>query len=113
MIALSARLLYLELWKREMQEHERERQQWDHEREAHRPYWDQPVRVSLSCSAYGTMEYKARLWNVPPGSDWYQACIGMAQQIHGRTLEKPDRCEDLVSAGPSNYRLQRLQSRSH
>ncbi|ETW76309.1 hypothetical protein HETIRDRAFT_328004 [Heterobasidion irregulare TC 32-1] len=81
-----------------MQEHERERQQWDHEREAHRPYWDQPVRVSPSCSAYGTMEYKARLWNVPPGSDWYQACIGMVQQIHGRTLEKPDRT---CSFGPT------------
>ena len=83
-----------------MQEHERERPQRDHEREAHRPYWDQPVRVSPSCSAYGTMEYKAQLWDVPLGSDWYQASVHRdGATTHGRTLEKPDRCEDLVSVG--------------
>ncbi|ETW76243.1 hypothetical protein HETIRDRAFT_163000 [Heterobasidion irregulare TC 32-1] len=51
-------------------------------------------RVSPYCLAYNTMEYKARLWNVPLGGDWLQACMGTEQKIHNRTVERPDRCED-------------------
>lgn len=112
----------LEEWKQEMQAHgqereewrreredqraefarerlvfERERQEWQRERMAHKPFWGELEHVSPYCLAYNTMEYKARLWNVPLGGDWLEACQGTSQEIHGRTIEKPERCEDRVS----------------
>ena len=86
------------LFEHERREWDRERQEWERERIAHMPFWGEMQRVSPYCLAYNTMEYKARLWNVPLGGDWLQACMGTAHKIHNRTVERPARCEDRVSS---------------
>ncbi|THH19773.1 hypothetical protein EW146_g1444 [Bondarzewia mesenterica] len=83
-----------EAHKREREEYERERQERERERQLHKPFWDDLQLVSSRCLSYNTREYTARLWNVLLGSDWLSACKSEPIDVHGRTLESPDRCED-------------------
>lgn len=107
------------IWEQELREHEVLKAQWDTENkryqedmikwEAERKaeekrrkenerrrlgiYWDQPF--GHQCVEYGTRPYNARLMNVPPGFDGLEACGEMPIVFHGRTIEKPLRCERL------------------
>lgn len=77
---------------------QRLRREWEIEKEAHRPYFEEPVLKDVYCRAYNTREYKARLWNVRlPGENWLGACMSTEVQIHGRTIRQPNRCADEVS----------------
>ncbi|THH11087.1 hypothetical protein EW146_g8165 [Bondarzewia mesenterica] len=89
-----------EAHKREREEYERERQEREHERQLHKPFWDDLQLVSSRCLSYNTREYTARLWNVLLGSDWLSACKSEPIDVHGRTLESPDRCEDWALEAP-------------
>ncbi|KAI0921873.1 hypothetical protein AcW2_006721 [Taiwanofungus camphoratus] len=55
-------------------------------------FWDEP-KPGKQCLAYDMCEYSARLWDVPFGSSWREACESMPFQIHNRTFDKPDHCD--------------------
>lgn len=83
-----------ERWQQQWQQ---QREEWEIEKEAHRPYFEEPVLKDVYCRAYNTREYKARLWNVRlPGENWMEACMSTEVRIHGRTIGQPNRCVDEV-----------------
>ncbi|KAH9943283.1 uncharacterized protein BXZ73DRAFT_97333 [Epithele typhae] len=58
-------------------------------------YWTDPAGDE-HCGAFGVRYYRARLRSddsVALEKDWLETCYLMPMTIHGRQLEKPDRCE--------------------
>ncbi|EIM83495.1 uncharacterized protein STEHIDRAFT_160075 [Stereum hirsutum FP-91666 SS1] len=89
-------------WQHQQEDHKKDeerwqrlRREWEIEKEAHRPYFEEPVLKDVYCRAYNTREYKARLWNVRlPADNWLEACMSTEVKIHGRTIGQPHRCAD-------------------
>jgi hypothetical protein len=103
-----------QMWAAEREEHVREKRQWDIERwewereERLHPgrcpvtpagaHWDVPTS-SPQCHSYGKREYSARLWDIPYGWSWVDACNATPINIHGISIRSPDFCEDLGTWG--------------
>lgn len=82
-------------WARDRDDWERERSErepvpHDYPAEAH---WDIAV-PSERCHSYGKREYSARLWDIPSGWDWMEACKFTPIDIHGIVVHEADRCDD-------------------
>ncbi|KAJ3505091.1 hypothetical protein NLJ89_g7596 [Agrocybe chaxingu] len=54
--------------------------------------WEVPK--AGTCKSYGTRIYSARLWNIPGGMDWKEACEASPITIKGVVYNTPDECED-------------------
>ncbi|THH28235.1 hypothetical protein EUX98_g5959 [Antrodiella citrinella] len=78
---------------REREAFEQERDQWEQERIAHKPYWSPPWLHSTACLAYNTRMYKARLRNLPLDSDWLGACRSTPLELNGHVLATPESCD--------------------
>lgn len=67
-------------------------------------YWEEPTPAER-CSAYGTREYSARLWDLSFFASWKGACNNTPIVINGQTFANPERCESRVSAAPPSLSL--------
>ncbi|KAF5372023.1 hypothetical protein D9615_008091 [Tricholomella constricta] len=54
--------------------------------------WEVPT--AGSCTSYGTRMYVARLWFIPSGVDWLEACQASPAVINGVYYPVPDKCEN-------------------
>lgn len=48
-------------------------------------------------TTFASGQYNARLWDIPFSLDWHKACSLTPVQIHNKSVEAPDRCDDRVS----------------
>ncbi|KAF8074509.1 hypothetical protein FPV67DRAFT_584750 [Lyophyllum atratum] len=53
------------------------------------------VEKAGTCKSYGTRIYTSRLWHIPSGQDWTEACKGSPMIINQVRYESPDVCDDL------------------
>lgn len=54
------------------------------------PHWGEFKRDS--CKRPGFRQYSAILWNIPPNTEWKEACSNMPATINGNHYDKPSRC---------------------
>jgi len=82
-------------WARDRDDWERERRERESVPHVHPAgaHWDIPV-PSKECHSYGKREYSARLWDIPSGWTWLEACRVTPIRIDGVLINQPDRCED-------------------
>lgn len=90
------------VWDKQRAMWARDRDDWEKERQGREgfphvypaeAYWDTPV-PSKQCHSYGKREYSARLWGIPSGWDWMEACKVTPVKIDGVMIYQADRCED-------------------
>ncbi|KAH9933164.1 uncharacterized protein BXZ73DRAFT_46504 [Epithele typhae] len=96
-------------WEREKVRWEGERARWESEREQERTrrkdvemkargaHFTELQYVDGKCRTYGTRAYTARLLDIPgdlPADiGWYELCMDMSTQFHGRWIRGPNSCE--------------------
>jgi hypothetical protein len=55
-----------------------------------RPHWG-PFQKADECKD-GVWKYSAQLMDIPPGADWYTACLAMPAVVEGQRFDRPTRC---------------------
>jgi microsomal dipeptidase-like Zn-dependent dipeptidase len=51
------------------------------------------------CSGEGRRQVSSRLWNIPSGTAWEDACRNASRNVMGIEFARPDRCVDLGAQG--------------
>jgi hypothetical protein len=94
-------------WQSQRAEWALQREQWQREKKrydgsypepAPGAFWSKP-EIAEKCHSYGKREYTARIWNVPGGWSWENACKTLPNEFHGITFISPDSCENRGDRG--------------
>ncbi len=71
--------------------------EWDVDDAACKANWGDLAKNS--CVTNTHRQYSARLWNIPSGQSWQDACNSAPNTVAGTYFAKPTRCKDLGASG--------------